>query len=274
MTADVEQNRNTGKIIYRCNLESPDKYEIEEDTRLKSYLKWQAEKEEELKVKKELKKLNDELQKLEYDRACEEKKKKETLNQAEFKLWQENKNKELRAKRAKEKTLSAMLENATIQKKKRDEKSEKEFEQWLQIKERLKKTEQERRIAENMRKKVENEARKAKSEIIYNNWKEKALRRQIEIPKNGFQIFGPKPKPVVAQEWIFDRVMEETESLTSLRSLKTGEIGDFSSETLFRFGCNNSRSSLTSSNGVPKVLGYIFVIIIIIIMSSSIKQGS
>ncbi|KAK6631160.1 hypothetical protein RUM43_014256 [Polyplax serrata] len=191
-----------------------------EKNRLQNHLKWKKQKEEEYLLKKEAEKTAKQKKQEAELRMEMIKKQKEKEREEKFKEWQEQKDREKEGKKREKIIMKVLEEELKVVAPVIDK--EKLIENWVRLKDRQKQMEAEKK-AEIARKEEESKAlRQTKAALSYLQWKEKLKGKTVTLPKNGYQIFGPKPVPVVKEDWNND--------FTS-RSPRTKVIGLFNSKS-------------------------------------------
>lgn len=183
------------KTVIRCAL-TPSSTSLAEESRKQ----WLAKKAQLLRKEKQQQQKQDLAQQMRQLKLIQEKSQRNYECSLKVKEWQQQKAKEIAKKRQEDVLLTKIQEPNPEPD--LDDKRKEIFNKWVQMK--LKKQDSERKRQELEQKVVEanRESRKFLAQICYQHWKESAKRRNIAIPRNGFQVFGPKPKPVVVQEWV------------------------------------------------------------------------
>lgn len=189
--SDQTQNR---KII-RCAVTSSSTSVSDEIRK-----KWLTKKADTLRKEKQHQEKQKQAEQTRQSQLVQEKLQRNYECSLKFKEWQQQKEKEL-AKKRQEKHLLTKIQEPN-QEPDLDQQRKEIFQKWVQTK--LDKQDSERKRLE-MRQKmldVHRESRKFLAEVSYQHWKESVKTRNTVVPRNGFQVFGPKPKPVVVKEWV------------------------------------------------------------------------
>lgn len=198
--------------------------------RFENHERWIREKDYAIQLQKENRRKAEEAAKREQARLKEEERRREYVNQIQVKQWQNNKNKDKVRKRQESLVLSLITSkdsgNEEIDGKQL-------YQNWIQLKSEQKDRERKQLEEKQKREEQRREVRKTLAEICYEQWNEAAKCRSLVLPKNGFEIFGPKPKPVVLEEWVGYEPPQETRSLHTMGNSKLYTIPSFRSERLF-----------------------------------------
>ncbi|KAL0268237.1 UNVERIFIED_CONTAM: hypothetical protein PYX00_010265 [Menopon gallinae] len=235
-----------------------------DSVRLKNHLEWKKQKDMEYLRKKETERAEEQRRKEQMLREEKEKRRKEKQREEKIREWQRQKAREKEQRKRDEIVLKALEQEIKGVSQTLDK--EKLIHEWIQLKNKQKQIEAEKK-AEMLKREEESRAlRRTLAEINYRQWKERTKDRKIILPKNGYQIFGPKPVPVVKEDWNHNFGSEQTEdrgtsartakstvSMTSIRgsSVSRMDFGRKKSPGGYQLKMTRSKSSVTDMEGVP-----------------------